>query len=303
MRLRGTPLVLSLAVPLLLAAPASGAFSGANGRIAFSLGGSFSGPSDLDPSGQFSSIADIAAGGFGERTLRHCTETEGEPPEGNCSIEYRSPAYSPGGRLIAFDAGSRLALMRSDGSGLRLLPAQTGDDGEPAFSPDGRRLVFTGRDGPADAQSARLYVLVLASGRVRRLTRAPSTEAAWSVRGRIAFSRGTGVYAIRPNGKGLRRLTSGSSPDWSPGGRRLALVRDGVIYILSGGRARRLRGTGQAVGNPVWSPDGRRIAFDSDSGIATIGIQGHVLRLVRENQSGDSGGSAASQPAWQPVPR
>ena len=301
MRLRAATLVLSVALPLLLAAPASGAFPGANGRIAFSLGGGFSGPSDLDPSGQVRSIADIAAGGFDERTLRQCTETEGRPPEGTCSIEYRSPTYSPNGRLIAFDAGRRLALMRTDGSRLRLLPAQTDDDGEPAFSPDGRRLVFTGHEGPANAQSAHLYVLALAGGRARRLTRAAGTQAAWSVRGRIAFSRGTGLYAIRPSGKGLRRLTSGSSPDWSPDGRRLALVRDGGIYILRGGHARRLRGTGDAAGNPSWSPDGRRIAFDSESGIATIGIHGHVFRLVRENQSGDSGSTSVDQPTWQPV--
>ena len=148
----------------------SGAFPGSNGRIAFSPGRRLQRPfrpRSFRPGHGRSPIS--LPGGFDERTLRQCTETEGRPPRGTCSIEYRSPAYSPNGRLIAFDAGRRLALMRSDGSRLRLLPAQTDDDGEPAFSPDGRRLVFTGHEGPANAQSAGLYVLALAGGQARQL--------------------------------------------------------------------------------------------------------------------------------------
>jgi Tol biopolymer transport system component len=41
-----------------------------------------------------------------------------------------------------FDAGTRLALVDADGGNLTLLPAQTPDDGDPTFAPDGRRIAF-----------------------------------------------------------------------------------------------------------------------------------------------------------------
>jgi Tol biopolymer transport system component len=43
-----------------------------------------------------------------------------------------------------FDGGERIAIIDADGSDLTLLPAVTESDGDPAFSPDGRRIVFTG---------------------------------------------------------------------------------------------------------------------------------------------------------------
>jgi Tol biopolymer transport system component len=81
----------------------------------------------------------------------------------------------------------------------------------------------------------------------------------WSPDGqRLAFARHEGIYVVRPDGSGLRRvaaaLEGGFEPVWSPDGQRLAYVGSPVmaqafggygpagIYVVSvgGGRAHRI---------------------------------------------------------------
>jgi Tol biopolymer transport system component len=91
------------------------------------------------------------------------------------------------------------------------------------------------------------------------------------INGRIVFTAGPGsdLFTIRPDGRGLRRLTSGAGwdgePVWSPDGRWIAFNRqagDGgqtSVYVVAGagGRPRLvLRG----ARSPRWSPSGRRLA-------------------------------------------
>jgi tricorn protease-like protein len=286
-------LVLSLAIPLLLAAPAQATFPGGKGRIAYSQGGGFSGPADSDPSGWTSAILDMSRSGGGERTLRSCLEHEGDFPTPQCPDENHSPSYSANGRLIAFDAGEGLAIMRADGLQVRPLPAYGSDDGEPAFSPDGRRLVFTGE--------THLYVVALTTGRVRQLTSLEGSGPAWSIRNRIAFESGGYIYSVKPNGKDLRKVTRGSDPDWSPDGRGLVFTRDLHLFVKLGPKARRVKSARGVVSNPVWSPDGHRIAYEAaEKGIYAVAPFGKKPQLLVESQAGDSGYSSAHEPAWQP---
>src|SRR5215217_3641354 len=96
----------ALAVALAVAAPTAEAASpGANGRIAF--GASFSSGDSVPPrAGR--SIDSALPSGQSRRSLRGCTTVQGWPDRGDCAIEYRSPAWSPRGGMVAFDAGSRL---------------------------------------------------------------------------------------------------------------------------------------------------------------------------------------------------
>jgi Tol biopolymer transport system component len=291
-----------LALVLVTSAPsAQAAFPGANGRIAF---GASAVRDDAVPPTSSRSIDDALPSGAGRRPLRACTMVQGEPDRGDCGIEYRSPAWSPRGTTLAFDAGARLAVMRSDGTGFRLLPQQTADDGEPAWSPGGTRLVFSG--------AGDLYVMNVKTGRVRRLTFRGGRAPAWSERGRIAFVRGSDVYTVRASGRGLRRVTyrRGTDPEWSPHGSKLMFSRQrpggpfSLYVVRASGRGLKRLPTGQGADSPrhpSWSPDGRWVAYESfDSGVWAQRLTGTGVRQVAGGGVGAEYAIAAFAPDWQP---
>ena len=126
---------------------------------------------------------------------------------------------------------------------------------------------------------------------------------AWSADGtRLAFERGGGIYAMRADGRRLRRLTprlrGGKQPAWSPNGREIAFTRKGALFTMrsDGSRQRLLyRRRAATVNRPSWSPDGSRIAFgvssDDEHGgwdagsIVVIGRGGGALRYVTDGRS------------------
>jgi TolB protein len=103
------------------------------------------------------------------------------------------------------------------------------------------------------------------------LSAVASTGAATgALRGRIVFERSIGdqadLYAVRPDGSGLVRLThtarAENEPSWRPDGRRIAASGGpGLVELTPSGRVvRRLRLRGSPI-QPRWSPDSRRIAY------------------------------------------
>jgi Tol biopolymer transport system component len=305
------------AVALAMPAAAPAAFPGDNGRIAFGWFDRREDELGQNPTTVKRSIDVARPGGQVRRSLRACTEVDGQPDSGDCSIEYLSPAWSPSGKRLAFDAGTRLAVMRSDGSRFRLLPQHTSDDGEPAWSPDGRRLVFTGAETTGGGTD--VYVRQLASGRVRRLTPDDGRSPAWSSRGRIAFASGGSptrpgsgaVFTVRPDGGGLRRLVRGAShPAWSPGGTRLVVVRRrGSLTALhtasaDGSGLRRLVTPGADDPTaPCWSPDGKQIAYTGfDGNLVAQRLSDRRVRQVAPGGFSAEQSFGASAPDWQPLP-
>lgn len=305
--------LLAVVVALVVAAaPAQATFPGRNGGIAYAQHTTSGG---LDPLFTEHSRLVVALPPFGsdrQRRLLDCEISDGAPSSGDCNTgtSYRSPSYSPDGKRIVFDAGARLAIIDADGGDAVLLPAATADDGDPCFSHDGKRIAFAGVN---DRGGTDLYTRRLAGGAADLIIH-DAGEPAWSSRGRLAYVRSGNVYSARPNGGDRRWVTSGVSPDWSPNGRRLALVRPlprltfdgptGRMYtVAASGRDLRRVGRRTDVSHPVWSPDGRWVAYDGfDLGVYVKRLgSGAAPREVAPTQfSGESGSVSSFSPAWRP---
>ena len=305
-------IALALIALALFAPTAHAAFGGRNGAVAFSQR-TVTGDS-VDPPVEHTRLATRHVFGTQERVLVDCQLTDGAPSGGNCTgTSYRSPSYSRDGARIVFDAGERIGVMAADGSGLSLLPAVTADDGNPAFAPDGRRIVFSGTN---DRGTTDLYVRRVDGGPAQLIVN-DAGEPTWSARDVIAYVRSGNIYVARPGGGHRRFVTSGVSPDWSPDGRRLLLVRPlarltfdapiGRIHVV-GAHGEGLRRIGPAAdaSRPAWSPQGNWIAYEAfEAGILAkrLGSSQPAREIAPTQSSGESGSVASFDPTWRPVPR
>jgi Tol biopolymer transport system component len=162
-------------------------------------------------------------------------------------------SWSPDGALIAFtrllierktgQVTSAVYVVRPDGTGLRRLADRARD---PAWSPDGRTIaIASDRDengtlsyGDRVSFAGELYLLTLADGSLRRLTRTRdlneatpswSPDGAWLAyqRGRVIDNaEGMGIFVIRPDGTEMSHValdpkleTWYARPSWRPRGK------------------------------------------------------------------------------------
>jgi dipeptidyl aminopeptidase/acylaminoacyl peptidase len=124
-----------------------------------------------------------------------------------------------------------------------------------------------------------------------------------------------GLYVVRPDGTGRRRLARGDPYPfaWSPDGRRLAFD-PGVLHAkvtvvgVDGRRLRRLRLPGLPGSDALaWSPDGRRLAIEAGSdpqrpGLWVVGADGRGLRRVVNGGSNRLVGWTPLAPVRPPAP-
>ncbi len=138
--------------------------------------------------------------------------------------------------------------------------------------------------------------------------------------GLVAFDRccglaSTGIYTIRQNGTGQRRIfrpladDAPLTPAWSPNGKQIAYVPGsptGGLWMMNAngtGRHRIVRGNGDPL-FPSWSTDGTKIVF---ADVPHRGSRFHDLYVVRANGTGLRRLTAApadeTAPAWAPNDR
>jgi Tol biopolymer transport system component len=300
-------LVTALAM-LAAASPAGATFPGRNGAIAYFGSGS---QSTEDGGDRLTALVVKRPFASEGHALLECLSPGGDPDPPGCAVSsFYTPSYSPDGSRIVFDAGEQLALVDADGANLELLPAASANDNDPAFAPDGRRIVFSGAN---DRGTADVHVRSVAGGPARLIVR-DASEPVLSSRNRLAYVHDGAVWVAGRAGAHPRRVIAGGSPDWSPGGGRLVIVRALRTRYLSSwltGRLFTVRPNGQGLsrlGNvkdasvPVWSPDGRWIAYDRDEGgVFVRRVARHAQpHIVAATQYGETGSAQALNPGWRP---
>jgi dipeptidyl aminopeptidase/acylaminoacyl peptidase len=178
-------------------------------------------------------------------------------------FRYSGLAWSPDGRMLAATHYSRalstgLTVLNADGTGGRMLVDEQGSPlGNPSWSPDGRRILFS-----RGSEGAATWVIDTNGANKRKLLDSAS-DAVWSPDGRqlayVAYdgARVAGLAVARADGSDARLLTQGivDGPAWSPDGRTIAFTRRTldslplrIALIKPDGTGERTVPTGNLVG-------------------------------------------------------
>jgi Tol biopolymer transport system component len=197
----------------------------------------------LSPDGRFIAYRHERNGGYPELWLMNA-DGSGQhqlTPDGGF------PTWSPDGSMIAYAPGggasgkSSIAIINPDGSGRRRLPHT--DYGEyPSWSPDGKRIAFSSNL----SGHALMSIVDVDGSRVVDLSSVgEGGKVAWSPDGRsILFishrdhpDNSADVYAMRPDGSGVTRLTHAGAemPAWSPDGRYIVFAWGGLFVMRADG--------------------------------------------------------------------
>jgi Tol biopolymer transport system component len=247
------------------------------------------------------------------------TEPQSQSPEAQAASARSRGHKKPKGQIVY--AADQIYVMRADGSRQRPLTNIPGGYGEPAWSPDGKRIAFVSdRDGPRFA--FQLFVMNADGTGQTRITNEPvaARSPAWSPDGtRIAFSSerngNEDIYLANPDGSNLVNIDNNvgqdRNPTWSPDGTRIAFDRNSSnVWVMNADGSGQIQLT-QASGftssiEPAWSPRGDKIAFSSSQQRSTDQVReiyvmnpdGTNATRLATNTTGILPGDFS--PAWSP---
>ncbi|NOZ93721.1 MAG: hypothetical protein GXP47_03135 [Acidobacteria bacterium] len=223
--------------------------------------------------------------------------------------------------------------VRADGAVQLRPPVAPASEQNPAFSPDGTRIVFTRFDNGYNIGPASINMLDLASGTVTRLTPLEDQDSvnlpgmSWhpdldSIVFASDRSGADDLWAVRPDGSALTRLTRHAGapyfiePSWSPDGKWIVFEADRPVDDGGfRGEIWKVRADGSGLAaltsdedfddrQPNWSPTGERILFqrhrpgEEDWDIFTIRPDGSDLLRTTATPSSDTDASFSPDGRW-----
>lgn len=288
--MRRAVLPLAALLGLVAAVPASAAFPGADGSIAFDSGRDGN-----------SEIYKMNPDGTGQTRLTNNPASDTEA------------SWSPDGNRLTFESNrtgnGEVFAMNANGGGQTDLTNNPATDGQGAWSPKGDQIAFfSARDGNNE-----IYRMNADGSGQTRLTNDPRNDfrPAWSPDGtKIAFTRTVAaanneIVVMNADGSGQTQLTNNAAsdrhPSWLPNGTQIVFARDNDIFRINAD------GTGETQiatdgAEPAASPTGERIAFRRT--VPVVNTEIFVMNADGAGQTRltNSAGSD-SRPNWQPVNR
>lgn len=180
-------------------------------------------------------------------------------PDAYCYAHETNPIVSPNGdRIVYISVDKSIKIQNADGSN--------------------RNIILKKEDIPVDPRSS--YY------RIKLIEWSPDAES-------LLYSIETPpntylIYRVSINGTGLMRLTEGASPKWSPDGRYIAFINQG-IWVMNGDGTGQKKISRSGLDSLDWSPDSNKIVTD---GLVIANFTGNEVKL---------GNGRWNDPRWSPA--
>ena len=176
--------------------------------------------------------------------------------------------WSPDDSQLAFDAvGSsgyrNIYIINADGTNMKLLTDDEGNDKLPSWSPDGSKIAFNSERFDASKED---------------------------------YADGEDIFTVNADGGGIQFVTENDATNtharWSPDGTKLVFVSNNnsgnevEIYVMNadGGSPQRLTNNSYyADSHPSWSPDGATIVFEGENGLYAISSGGGTAQKISDS--------------------
>src|SRR5438093_9191311 len=216
------------------------------------------------------------------------------PPRRRSARSLRSQVSGISGRSQLAFVSNRYAnysyqiyVMNADGSSpVRLTTSYPCASIQPAWSPDGSRIVFiTGCSG------VDIWVMNADGSGLANLTNSPAGYGNPTWPPDVARIASDGLTILHADGTGVQVLPDGLEPDWSPDGTRIVFERfvypdlgsaNHEIYVMNadGTGVTQLTFTTVDDYSPAWSPDGKKIAFSCGWEMCVMNADGSAQVLL-----------------------
>ncbi len=210
-------------------------------------------------------------------------------------------------RVDGQPSGTHLFLMNPDGSDqkfVRIGSPKKLSPSSPTWSPDGRKIAFSGATGCYDAQ---IYIMNNDGSDVIQITNFPVSDycrgniwVRWSPNGeKILFvdnleGKGDYMYVMDADGKNLKQLPSRSDPflrpSWSPDSRQIIFTQAHALWVMNadGSDQKKIYACNHSE-EAIWSHDMKKIYYSSNCAVLGPAAYGIHIRSAnaKPNQDGN----------------